>query len=287
MRNLNAFRATAGLRAAHPAGLFLVALGVAGCGTLVSSTAAPAGIEWLDIPGPAGTTHRAAVARPSTGSTPRPVLVLLHGTHGFAQEYVTLARVIAADAGIVVVAACWFAGRRGAGVASITPIECPSAPPMPDSANSSEAVAVVGGLVDAARTLPGVRSDRVVLLGHSRGGVAALYYALERGRGAAAGVRAVVLNSTAYPPSLLSRAAELEVPALLLHGTADSPVRGGSPMTAVARARAFEAALRGSAKVVRAEYYEGAEHDGLFEDAAQRLHSVQAVTAFLRQQGFE
>ena len=37
-----------------------------------------------------------------------------------------------------------------------------------------EALAVVDALVDAARSLPGVRSDRVALLGHSRGAVAAL-----------------------------------------------------------------------------------------------------------------
>ena len=280
-------RAFAGLRVAPLAGLLVVHLGVAACRTRGSPASVPDGLEWLSIPGPGGSTLTAAVARPPKASAPRPVLVVLHGTHGYAQEYLTLARELAADAGTVVVAACWFAGRRGAGVQSITPIECPGAPPMADSANTPEALAAVEALVDAVRTLPGVRSSQVALLGHSRGGVAALYYALERGSDENSGIRALVLNSTAYPPSLLARAADLRVPTLILHGTADSPARGGSPMTAVARARAFELALRASGKVVRAEYFDGAEHDALFRDPAQRRHSAQAVTAFLRERGLE
>jgi alpha-beta hydrolase superfamily lysophospholipase len=125
-------------------------------------------------------------------------------------------------------------------------------------------------------------------LGHSRGAVAALYYALERG-GAKNERRALVLNSGAYPPELVARAADLNVPTLILHGTADnlSPEDGGSEMTAVVRAREFEAALLQGKKVVESEYFEGAGHNALFTDGRQRERSIQRVADFLRGQGFE
>src|SRR5262245_54418416 len=49
-----------------------------------------AGVEWVRVPAPGGTLT-AAVARPP-GAGPFPVLVILHGTHGFAREYVRLAQ---------------------------------------------------------------------------------------------------------------------------------------------------------------------------------------------------
>jgi len=131
------------------------------------------GVDWARIALPGGGALSAAVARP-VGAGPHPVLVILHGTHGFAREYVGLARDLAREAGVVAIAACWFAGRRGAGVELVTPIECPEAPPMPSTGMTPEALDVVDAVVNAARALPGVRADRVALLGHSRG----------RGRGA-------------------------------------------------------------------------------------------------------
>ena len=266
---------------------------LAGCGgrPATAPAAAPAradilpSVEWLRFAGPGGRTLLAAVARPTAPGL-HPLLVLLHGTHGFAREYVTLARDLAREAGVVAVTPCWFAPGRGAGLAFVTPIECSGAPPMPDSSNTPEALAIVDALVDAARALPGVRPDRVALFGHSRGGVAALYYALERGRGANS-LRAIVLNSTAYPPSLLRRAGELGVPTLMLHGTDDSPAQGGSPMTAANRARAYEAALRAAGKAVESRYFEGADHGALFMDTAQRTESVSRMDEFLRRHGFD
>lgn len=252
-----------------------------------------AGVDWLRIPVPTGGTLSAAVARPA-GAGPHPVLIILHGTHGFAHEYVALARDLAREAGVVAVAACWFAGRRGAGVQFVTPIECPEAPPMPVTGMTPEALAVVGALVDAVRTLPGVQADRVALLGHSRGAVATLYYALERGgtspqaaHAVGPALRAVVLNSGAYPPELVARAGELSVPTLLLHGTADSPAEGGSDMTAVGRARAFAAALAAAGRVSEVEYFEGAGHNALVADEAQRARSVRRMVDFLRRHGIE
>ena len=49
-------------------------------------------------------------------------------------------------------------------------------------------------LVQAARTLPDARADRIGLFGHSRGGGAVLSYVLS-----ARTVQAAVLNSGGYP----------------------------------------------------------------------------------------
>ncbi|HXG70121.1 MAG TPA: dienelactone hydrolase family protein [Gemmatimonadaceae bacterium] len=264
-------------------------------GVVLESAAVPVGadtivgVDWVRVVLPAGETLAAAVARPAAPGR-HPVLLVLHGTHGFAREYVALARDLARATGAVAVAACWFAGRRGAGTQFVTPIECPEAPPMPSTGMTPEALAVVGALVEAARALPGVQAERVALLGHSRGAVAALNYALERGtasQGTGQGLRAVVLNSGAYPPELVARVGVLGVPTLLLHGTADSPVGGGSEMTAIGRARLFEGALAGASKVHEVEYFEGAGHETLFTNGDQRTRSVRRVADFLRRYGFE
>ena len=144
------------------------------------------------------------------------------------------------------------------------------------SASSPAALEAVDALVQAVRTLPGVRPDRVAIFGHSRGGGAALHYIL--GAGA---VQAAVLNSAGYPQELSKGAPAVKVPILMLHGVADSPADGGSALTNVQMARNFEAALRRAGKPVEATYYEGG-HIGIFTSAAQYDDEVQRIVAFLR-----
>ena len=144
------------------------------------------------------------------------------------------------------------------------------------AASSPTAVRAVDALVRAVRTFPGVRADRVALFGHSRGGGAVLNYVLGEGD-----VQAAVLNSAGYPPELTDRAAHLRVPILMLHGTLDNPSDGGSAMTDVRMARAFEAGLRRAGRPVDAVYYEGG-HNSIFTSAAQRDNEVQRIAAFLR-----
>src|SRR4030095_8269904 len=71
-----------------------------------------ASIYWIQVKTDSGVIH-AAVATP-TGTGPFPAVIILHGTHGFAQEYINIARRLA-DSGIVGIAACWFAGRKDEG----------------------------------------------------------------------------------------------------------------------------------------------------------------------------
>jgi dipeptidyl aminopeptidase/acylaminoacyl peptidase len=212
----------------------------------------------------------AAVARPR-GAGPFPTVVLLHGSHGFAQEYVRLAQDLAGG-GVLAVAACWFRGSAGSGSRFVTPIGCPESPPMP-GASTAEAMQIVDALVQAARTLPGARPDRIGLFGHSRGGSATLNYILR-----VETVQAAALNSAGYPGDLST---QVKAPILILHGTADSPADGGVAVTNVQMARDFEAKLRTAGKPVEAVYYEGGRHNDIFSSSTQYRDEVQRMLAFL------
>ena len=243
-----------------------------------SVTEAPGGaeglaVQWVKVPAPGGGFMLAAIARPR-GTGPFSAVILFHGTHGFARQYVELAQDLA-HAGFLAVAACWFSGGGGAGSRFITPISCPEASPMPRP-DSPEAAQRVEALVQAARALPDLHPDRLVLFGHSRGGGAILNYVLNEGH-----VQAAILDSAGYPDELKYRASQLNIPILMLHGTADSPADGGSVVTSAQSARNFEAALRQAGKSVEAKYYEGGRHNGIFTNSAQRNDEVHQVSAFL------
>ena len=235
-------------------------------------------VYWIEVPTDGGLLH-AAVATPR-GTGPFPAVIILHGTHGFAEEYVELARRIAKN-GSVGIAACWFAGRQGAGVRFITPIDCKDAPPLVDEPGASRfrtARHGIDSLVRKVSALGQVRAGQLVLFGHSRGAGAALDYALTHpGK-----VQGVILNSCGYPADVTKRAAaEAQVSILVLHGTADGPADGGSAVTDVAMARQFEAALRAANKDVDAKYYQESGHNGIFRDSTQFNDVVQRIASFV------
>jgi carboxymethylenebutenolidase len=247
---------------------------------VVSVVGAPAGteklaVQWVKVAAPALGVMLAAVARPS-GTGPFPVVVLLHGTHGFAQEYVQLAQALARS-GLLAVAPCWFSGGGGAGAAFVSPpIACPEAPAI-TMPGSPVAVETVDALVRAVRSLPDARSDRVGLFGHSRGSGATLSYIM----GASdASVRAAVLESGGYPSEWADRAGQVKAPILILHGVSDPANGGGSVVQTVQMARNFETALKRAGKPVEARYYEDSGHNAIFTNAAQRDDEVQRMAAF-------
>jgi dienelactone hydrolase len=234
------------------------------------------GVTWMSVTRPNLGTLRMAVATPP-GDGPFTTLLILHGSHGFGREYVELASAFA-DRGIQAVAACWFSDSSGgAGSRFVTPVDCPGAPPI-TTASSEEARERIETLLEAVRQLPKTRADRIAIFGHSRGGGAALNYILRH-----SGVYAAVLNSTGYPPEVTAAAAQVRAPVLLLHGTADLPADGGSSMTAVEMAQAFEAAVRKAGKPIHAHYYEAARHNELFTSESQRLDEVKRIVSFLQQ----
>lgn len=245
---------------------------------VVTEVEAPPGaevpdVQWVQIAVSGCGVMLAAVARPP-GSGPFPAVLLLHGTHGFAQEYVHLARGLAAG-GLLAMATCWFEGGSGAGSRFVTPIGCPEAPAMPD-ASSPAALRIVDNLVKAARSLPGVNRNKVGIFGHSRGGGAALNYIRQK-----TDVQAAALNSSSYPSEPVSAAAQVAAPILILHGTADSPDDGGSAATDVKMALDFEAALLAAGKQVHAVFYEGGRHNSIFTNPTQREDEVQQMCRYL------
>ena len=244
---------------------------------IVSVADAPAGAErldarWINITVPDVGGLIAAVARPS-GTGPFPSILLLHGSHGFANEYVRLAQDLAGG-GLLSVAACWFREGGGAGTRFITPIVWPSAPPRSDPV-SHEAMQTVSALVQAVRSLPDARPESIGLFGHSRGGGAALNYMLHSGD-----VQAGVLSSSRYPQQLADLAAEMKVPVLMLHGTADRQADGGTEFTKIEMARSFERALRTAGKTVEAVYYEGGRHNDIFDSSVRYQDELQRSLAF-------
>ena len=257
---------------------------------IVSATDAPAGTEtfavkWNRVAVPDRGVMLAAVARPS-GAGPFPVVLVLHGTHGFARQYVQLAQDLA-RAGFLAVAGCWFSGSEnpnrvaprdaGPSVNAVSPpIPCPEVPPLGPGAYP-EAAQYIDGLVQAARALPGALRDRLALVGHSRGGGEALQYLLAIGN-----VQAIILHDAGHGYRPVTRAAEFNVPILILHGTADGPAGGGSANTDVALARDFEVALRRNQKPVEAHYYEGSGHNTFFTDPTQYDDELKRMIEFLR-----
>jgi dienelactone hydrolase len=248
---------------------------------VIAESAPPAGTEalavkWKTVTVPNLGVMVIGVARPS-GKGPFPTVLVLHGTHGLAQEYVRLAQALARQGRLAVVA-CWFAGGGGPGARYVPPINgCPEAPAM-SAATSDLASQTVDALVRAARSLPDARPGPVALFGHSRGGGAALYYVLKGGE-----ARALILDCTGYPADAADRVANVNVPVLILHGTANSEDEGGSPLSTVEMARNFESAMRRLGKPVTAVYYEGSGHNGMFINPKQFDDEVQRTAAFTAQ----
>ena len=117
--------------------------------------------------------------------------------------------------------------------------------------------------------------DRIGLFGHSRGGGAALNYAVRIGD-----VQDAVLNSARYPGELTVLASAIKLPILMLHGTADSPADGGTEATNVEMARDFERALCAAGKAVEAVYYEGGRHNDIFDSSVRYHDELERSLAF-------
>ena len=249
-------------------------------GSVLQPAEPPAGTErlrvkWVTAANPGAQPILMAIARPH-GPGPLPVVVLLHSTHGFAQEYVRLAQEFA-EGGFIAVAACWFSGQSGPGTRYVTPpIECPPLPLV--DPRSPEAVARVAAIIRAVREIPGARTDRIALFGHARGAAAATWYLTQ-----ASGVRALILDSGVYLPEHSARAAAIQAAVLMLHGEADSPANGGMAVSGAQNAHDFEAALRRAGKSVEAKYYKTGAHNSLFTDPAQHRDEVRRILRFLQQ----
>jgi alpha-beta hydrolase superfamily lysophospholipase len=258
---------------------FLLCFQWAGSQSVDTSSLLPTldSVDWISIKTDSGVIH-AAIAIPE-GKAPFPAIIILHGTHGFAREYVHLAQEFAKN-GIVGIAACWFAGRKGGGQKFITPIDFNDAPPLVDAPGEDRfriARVTIDSLVRKISTLPYVKTNQLALFGHSRGGGASLNYVLTH----PFKVQVIILNSTGYPADVIRRASEVDIPVLIIHGTENNPDEGGSPLANIEMARQFETALRTARKDIQVKYFEGSGHNALFSNSAQFDGTVKQVVTFL------
>lgn len=236
--------------------------------------ASPATGEWIAVGAPGGKTILARVLRPE-GAGPFPAVVLLHSQTGFSNAYVTLGEEIA-RAGYVTVVGCWFAGNYDGTTTADPPpplpladgIECPDGPPIKTIA-SPAAVEDITALITATKTLSGVRSDRVGLVGNSRGSIVAVLTAAAKGNA----LQAVVAIGGAPPGGPLI-AQGITAPLLLIQGSNDSVVP-------VINAQMLEQALTAMGRKVQSRYYEGHGHGILF-DTPQHADAMQRTIDFLR-----
>lgn len=246
-----------------------------------TTTQAPSGVvsssaEWIAVAAPEGKTILANVIRPD-GAGPHPVVVLLHGQSGFSTDFLDLGEEIA-DAGNVVLVGCWFAGNYdGASDPDApTPVTLPEGIPCPNgptlkAVTSPAAVDDVAALVAAAETLSGVRSDRVGLVGNSRGSIVGLL----TGALSTQSIQAIVAIGGA-PPGGALLAAQITEAVLLLQGDADSVVP-------VVNAQSLEAGLLALGRTVESHYYPNHGHGILF-DTPLHADAVTRTNTFLREQ---
>ncbi len=213
-----------------------------------------------------------AAFRPS-GRGPFPTVIILHGSHGFAVEYLGLARDLARG-GALAVAVCWFSNAAGEGRRFVTPLDCPAGTPAMPKADSDQAFATIDSVVAAVRAMPDSSDDQIALFGHSRGGGAVANYVMRGGR-----AQAGIMDSAGYRPD--ADLSHLNAPVLILHGMSNRSSDGGSALSDITRARAFEAALRAANKPVESHYYPNGTHNGIFANRVQRKDEVRRILQFM------
>lgn len=240
---------------------------------------APKGSQWVTIDGSDGTPLTAAVF-PSPRAGAAPVAVYLYFNddvqlnEGLLPRDLDFAAALANE-GFLTVAPCW---QQPSTVNTADP--CGQSAPRPQASIAKDIAAVA----DAARTLPGARADRLVVVGRSTGGTAALLAASMGGL-----FDAVVAISAAYGVTRSrvsgrfgTTAPEhvdgLAAPLLIVHGTADA----WAPGTRVEAVRSYEKSARDKGKKVESLYVDGADDMLLFSPTYWTRDVFGKVIAFLR-----
>lgn len=216
------------------------------------------GTQWFNIPGPNSSVIKTAVTWPD-GQGPFPVIILLHGSEGFRQTYVTIGQKFS-KSGYVTVAPCWFTGFKAPMSNFSDYLDCPNGPAF--SGANLQAVKNVDAVIAYVRNLPGVKPDRIGLIGSSRGSTLSLLTASTE-----SDIQAVVAVSAIYeyPKSGINDdlpikfIRNLNTPVLILHGTNDSIVN-------IQEARDYETQLKNSGKSYQSYYEQGAPHTMLYTD---------------------
>lgn len=234
----------------------------------VAPEGAPVGSQWIAIGAVDGRRIAAAVYRPA-GAGPAPVALVLHGAGGLQPSFFELTRWLTQE-GFVTVTPCW------SGLLSKSDtFFCGGPAPIRDSATA--VVKDITAMAEAARTLPGVRADRLAIVGYSLGAMAGVLDASMGGT-----VEAVVAISAGYNEvikqewgtTLPEQVDGLRAPVLIVHGTTDQ----------IDDAKAYEAAARSRGKSIETLYVEGGSHALPSESQYWTQEVRDKVIAFLKRQ---
>jgi dienelactone hydrolase len=258
-----------------------IALVLAGCGgggdhRVARPAHAPANdTQWFSHDAPGGTHILVGVIRaaPSfTGS--RPSILVVPGTDGLSVDYDTFGHELA-RAGFNVAIGCWFADAPTSPNSPL--IGCAGAPAF--KGVTDPAVADLDALVAAAKD--GLVTDDLALVGFSRGGGIVLLRAAHGATDPVVSIAGEIegttnLGTAPGEVNIVTRAADIHAPVLLLHGEDD-------PVVPVTQARHLEAALRALHADVTAKYNTGKGH-GLIADAETRRDLINRITGFLCRQ---
>jgi dienelactone hydrolase len=228
-------------------------------------------VKWFRHPAPDGKHVVVGIVRgPQPLSKGRPGILIVPGTDALNAGYDSFAQQLS-TLGFDVAVGCWF------GAVPVTPgsavISCGGGPKFKGVADS--AVADLDSLVDAAKS--GLGTDRISVVGFSRGGGIAVLRATKGSTEPVVSVAGEVEGSTTLGTlpgevDIVKRAADIHVPVLLLHGESDATVP-------VQQARDLEAALRTNGRDVAAWYYPGQGHNLLF-DATVRADVAARIAFF-------
>jgi len=171
-----------------------------------------------------------------------------------------------------VVVGCWQAGEAKTPGNVICADATPQAAWVADPAGNSGKE-----LVAMSKSVPNAQANRVGLYGISRGGHAALWAASTGAR-----VKAVVADAPAHRPAIAPAPASpqdvlarLDVPLLILHGTADESIP-------VEQSREYERAARALGKSISVRYFDGVGHMTSFQPASQ-VEARQRAIAFFQE----
>ncbi len=256
-----------------------VAISSAACGGSPSAerTTAPPnamlpGVAWSVVPAPGGHTLLMGSARTPASGHPIGILIVT-GTEGLNTDYPRFAQQLAA-AGFDVAFGCWFASPPPP-TPTDPEIGCTKAPQFVGV--SEAAVPDLDALVAGAQSVLS-RSDRIALVGFSRGGGVVLLRATKGATNPVVSIAGMVEGSTAWGelPSevnIVPLAGSIHAPVLILHGEDDS-------LVPVSQARDMEQSLRAHHDDVVAKYYPGAGH-GLAQDPSIRIDLIEQIAAFL------
>jgi dienelactone hydrolase len=200
-------------------------------------------------------------------------ILIVTGTEGLNTDYPKFAHELAAR-GFDVAFGCWFSSS-GPTTPTDPAIGCADAPQFVGV--SDAAVPDLDALVAGARSVL-TDSPTLALVGFSRGGGVAMLRATTGAIDPVVSIAGMVEGTTAWGqlPSevnVVTRAAGIRAPVLLLHGEDDQ-------LVPVVQARDMEQALRSMGADVVAKYYPGADH-GLAQIPGVRGDLVGQITEFL------